>query len=101
MLTTSGFHSKPNKYYVSEKCKRKNFKKNKNHLVRYEYSTDILDNLISIRHQNIDQIKFRNYDHYDLENDYRLNDYPLKNSSSLPSIRSYYAIPEVRTSLNF
>ena len=101
MLTTSSF-SKSNKYYVNDKFNRKktnsNRQKNHHQHLKYEYSTDILDNLISIKHDNKIESKFKlKYHNYDLEIDNR--DYNLKKSSSLPSIRSYYA--EVRIYLKF
>lgn len=98
MLTASGFSNKTNnKYYVNKKSKTKKFDNIKhqrtNHVVRCEYSTDILDNLIKhytvldrfiVRHN--DQDRFTDCSQASFKN--------MSSSSSLPSVKSFYAIPD-------
>lgn len=100
MIASGGF-SKPNKFY--ERTRRSNRydaggqrPAKKSRLVKYEYTTDILDNLIAVRHYTLlDRLNSRHEQHCD----HRFTEQhssSLDHSSSLPSIRSYYAIPDVR-----
>lgn len=98
MIAGSSFSRSSQRYETPRRTHRhdvdcRRAKRKRNHLVQYEYSTDILDNLIAVRHYTL-------LDRPDLRpqhGNHRLPQHSssLDHSSSLPSIRSYYAIPDV------
>lgn len=99
MITSSGF-SKSNKYYVNERGSKfdvnsQQTRRKGSQFVKYsrEYSTDILDNLVVRHYTNLDRFKYRDHNRSKM-GQHRYTDYSfqnsLNNSSSLPSVRSFY-----------
>ena len=99
MLTSSGFSKSSNKYYVNERLRRKKTDvSNQRKLIKYEYTTDIFDNLIK-HYIVLDQTKYHNDQDLNRHRIERSLRNSVQNSSSLPSIKSYI-IAKVRKLLN-